>query len=95
MSGQSHTVLLMYCHSPLPTHTHTNTHSHKLHHQAVIAFSYIFYAYQSLVLHMPITPYLSLDFCQSITFPLSAFIILSLLPKNSMAGQSLSLQRPI
>lgn len=44
---------------------------------------------------MPITPYLSLDFCQSITFPLSAFIILSLLPKNSMAGQSLSLQRPI
>lgn len=28
VSRQSHTVLLMYCHSPLPTHTHTNRHTH-------------------------------------------------------------------
>lgn len=46
----------------LPPRTH-----HLHHHQAVIAISYIFYAHQSLVLPMPITPHLSPDVCQSVS----------------------------
>ncbi len=69
-------VLLTYCQET--TYTPHTFHHH--HHQAVIAISYIFYAYQSLVLLMPITPHLSPDVCQSVTFFSPSFFQMGSLP---------------
>jgi len=90
----SHALFVTYCQvtsSTTPIHIPPPPN-----HRAVTAISYIFYAYQSPVLSMPITPHPSPDACQSVTvffsssFPL-IFSNALLASVNPTAGHCLSL----